>query len=560
MTKFFSLVKLLFVSQFRVKPSTTGKKSKGGAIALWIIIAISFSPMFVGVAIVSYGLGGLVPSDKTVVTFMMLLAQGVTLMFGFASVIANVYNGKDADRLLYLPMSSQQIFFAKLFVAYVNEAAISTLIILTTLLPYGIASAAGVGYFATLVIAIVLVPLLPMLLSSLVAMPICLLMAKIGKNGVVKNILQILLFVAVMLGYMAIVQNLGASGDTTPDIAVILSQWLDKVQAVTPYMHPNYPLASALVSADFVTWLLQFALTVAEFAVLAAALYAVSKPFYNKIMSLSLETSFGKRKSATNADYDAKPTSVFKELIVTDMKRVLRDSQMGFQSLVGLVMVPVVIIFLSIGFQQGSTENPSEPTLISMYPVIVTLGIMCYLILLTAGTNVLGLFPVSRENKSFYLIKTLPVPFEVYLQSKVVLATVVMLVVDLLSAICAMIFFGVDVLSGLGMMIVLALVGYGEMCITTLADVKEPKLGWTNFQQSLKNTKNSLIAFLVGIAAAVVIGGIGALFTLWLVKTNQNYVQILMWATLFVVGGVFAFVCNKIMRDNARRFFERIEP
>ncbi len=58
MKKFISLTKLLFVQQYRVKP-TDGKKRRGGTIAAYIILAVCFAPMLVMIAISMFGLGKL---------------------------------------------------------------------------------------------------------------------------------------------------------------------------------------------------------------------------------------------------------------------------------------------------------------------------------------------------------------------------------------------------------------------------------------------------------------------------------------------------------------------
>ncbi len=563
MKKFLSLVGLVLKQQYRIKPSSTDKPKKGGAIALIVLIALCFCPIIIGVVFFCYAMGQVVPSDAGVVTLLLLANSGVTLLFGLPSVISQVYNGNGNDKLLPLPITSQQLFFAKLFAVYINEATTSSVLVLITLLPFGIGSAAGWQYFAMLLPTMLLVPLLPLLLSALLAMPIAIFTARLGKKGVVKNVISLVAFVAVMLVYALFMQSLGINESdelAMADLAVIISAWLAKIADVMAWMHPLYTLALALTSTDFISWLGHFALTLIEFAAIFVILYAVVKPFFGKVVSLSLESgSNSVRAYRRSTEHVKGSVGVVRQLVVTDFKRTIRDTQMGFQALASLVACPLVVILLSFAFSQTGAEE-SDLNAITQIPSLTALVLLVYLLLITGSTNVLGLFPVSRENRAFYLIKTLPIPFEKYLHAKVILSVGLQLIAVLLTAVAAVIFGGIGLLDVLLMMIVLAFIGYGATCITTLVDLKSPKLNWTNFQQSLKNGKNAFVGMAIGFASTLVVGAIGAVCFVWYYYCRQIISIVVMWTVLIVVSVVFACVANKIMISNGARYFDKIEP
>lgn len=571
MTKFFSLVGLMFKQQFRTKPTESGKKSKAGTIILFVVLAIVFVPVAIYIFIGCLGLGKYVsanlPQDTYagIVGTLLLGVQGVTLLFGFHGVLVNVFNCKDADKLLYLPIKGTTVFWAKFFVAYVNEAVAGALLLFVTVLPFGIGMGGGIGYYLTLLVALLLVPLLPMLVSTLLAMPLSMLSAKIGKNGAVKTVFNVLLYLAVMALYIWLMQQFGYGGNGDENITdeealkKIVAMIVDHISAAIVYVHPDYMMAKTFVATD-VSGLGSFALSLAEFAALFALLALISKAFYGKMLTLTVEgggSTIQKSKKSLQID---KKSGVISQLIASDFKRVVRDPQMGFQAFAGMLIAPLIVVIFAIGFSTGNDIGVSLGEFIKQNGMIVGMSLMIYLTLLTAGTNVLGLFPMSRENKSLYLLKTLPIPFEKVLLAKVLLATLVALVTDFITAILVVFVAGFNPLSALLLMLGLLAYGFGNMCLTTRMDLKSPKIGWSNFQTSLKNSKNSWIAMLLGLLSGVIVCVTSMGFLLWHSVSGTRYIEWLMWIAIDLVGALYAYVGYRIMRNSAEKLFEKIEP
>ena len=139
------------------------------------------------------------------------------------------------------------------------------------------------------------------------------------------------------------------------------------------------------------------------------------------------------------------------------------------------------------------------------------------------------------------------------------LATVVMLVCDFLTCVLLVVFFKISWYIGIVMMIVMSLTGFGSMCITTLSDLKSPKLGWTNFNQSLKNAKNSWIAMLVGLLVMLGIGVLSVGFIVWYALADSVFALVAMWIVIAVASAVFAVYSYKYMASRAKNYFEMIE-
>lgn len=562
MKSFFALVKLLFTQQFR--STSADKKKRTGTIIAFVVLGLCFAPMLVSLIVAIYSLGTIIGGNQGLVALLILVCQSLVLVLGLPSLIVGVFIPRDAEKLLYLPVKPSTIFLAKLTVAYINEVITTVVTILLLLVPYGIGANMTVGYYLMLLPSLLLIPMLPILLGTAIAMPFALILSKVGKTGLGKTITSIVFFVAFMAIYMTIMfglMDLEASmpdGEITPEQLVAMIQGMvTQLSSKMVYVHPNYVLAGSITTTGFVSWVTNFLLTLVEFGALATLCILIAQPFYKHMLAGEIEGggSSGKKAKLT---YDTKPTSIVKQLVLTDFKRTLRDSQMGFQSFVGIIMLPLLVVVFGTTLTEtpmGETNFFSDP----LYQLIAPVVLVAYFGLLGGGTNVLGLYPITRENNSFYILKSLPISFEKILMSKVLLSSIVMVAVYLLTTVIAVFTMKIWWYIAIGMMLVLTLTGFGTQCLTTRLDLKEPKFGWSNFNQSLKNSKNSWMAMLIGFIVIIVIGAIVTGFMLLYLATQSEVIILLMWLALTLASALYAFVAYKILVSNSQKLFERIE-
>lgn len=318
-----------------------------------------------------------------------------------------------------------------------------------------------------------------------------------------------------------------------------------------------------MTGATFGAVALNLLITLSENALLFAIVLLMAVPFYNWMLTTSVEGGTHRKKAVKADSLQVKNEGVIKELIFTDIKRVTRDSQMGFQCILSLIMLPLMVVVFYFAFSMGSGEDAGTLDILRnepLFQVIAPIAFLGYMSLLGMTSNVLGIYPISRENKSIYIIKSLPISFNKYLLAKVILATSAMLISDTVMCVLVVALFGIKWYYGLLMLVTMALMGFGAMCITTLLDLKSPKLGWTNFNQSLKNAKNSWFAMLIGLICMVAFVTVSVLFIVGYSLTGGWYMLLIMWILIVGLAAGFAAVSYKIMTDKAQKYFNNIEP
>lgn len=584
MTKYFALVKLLFTQQYKTRDALGGKnkKKRGGWIITIILLALCFLPFIAGIIVAMYYMGQMSHGNVYVGTFLMLICQGLVMMFGVHSVISNVFVVKDADKLEYLPIRNITVFLAKFTVTYINEIITTAITVCVVLLPFGIGAGASAAFYAALPFALLFIPVLPLFVGTIIAMPLSALIAAINKNGVLKTVLRVLVYVAVMALYMFVMYKFGfltgaEDGNILDDpqgyISEMIEGFIERLQNAVVYFNADYMLSQAMFAQSFGNWIGYFAASLGENALMLALIGLISAPFYRWIALRSLEEGGSARRKSAARSVQFKKKGLLRQLAVADAKRIVRDGQMGFQSFAGIIVIPfiLVIFYFMMGRSIDGDASFLEIMSISpLYQIVAPLVILGYIGMLGITTNVLGAYPISRENNAFYILKTLPISFGKILLAKVILATAVMSVCDFVTCVLIVALLKIKWYYGIAIFATMVFIGFGAMSITTLLDLKSPRFGsFGNTARSLHNAKNSWLAMLIGWLCSIAVAVIAVPFSLWYYAAMQKtdaqsiasiwYIPFVMWMLILACAFVFALVAYKIMTNKAARYFERIE-
>ena len=257
MTKYRALVKMLLGQQLRRVARSVKGKERGGTIAACILLAVCFAPLLVGMFVLMLAVGGMAGRDANVLSMLLLCCQGAVFLLGSLTSVASIFDSRDSDRLLYLPIRSITAFWARFTVVYLGELIVSAACMVCVIVPYGIGALATLHFWALLPLIFLLIPLFPTLLGVIVTVPVSALFASLKANPVVKNAMRIALYVVFMIVYVAVFMSFGLSSDSSDtsqnDIAHVV-EFLSSVGERTKFCHWNYTLATAATASLFTAW------------------------------------------------------------------------------------------------------------------------------------------------------------------------------------------------------------------------------------------------------------------------------------------------------------------
>lgn len=561
---FWTVVGVLLKDQFRAKPTAneTKQKRKRRAVStglVYILIVVGFSPLLALIGYTIYSLGALrLGMYAETVAFLILVCQGVVLLFSFQSILRNVFMCADGHRLLCLPLTSATIFAAKLFVAYLFETITSVVMAVALLVPFGIGAGFSLSYFLMLLPVTVLLPALPMFIGILLCIPLSMLLNRLKNHNVLRLVFQVLFFLAAMALYMVFLNSMykfdGSGNGDVNALVVLLRSLLENISGVVKYVYPVYWMGVTMTSAVWSDVLLGFlgALVCAAVMFLLAVLCAL--PMYKRNLVGQNEGSSGARKKSVQF----KQRGIVAELAVTDAKRMFRDKQFGLPALLGIVMLPIISVFMFVGFNAGS-EGGGALNSFPIYQLIAPLALFAYMLLIGMSANPIVMYPISRENRAFYLLKTYPIGLSYIFKAKLLLSSLSILAGYLLTGILSGILFDIDWIYVVFMTVSMSLYAFAQMCIVTIFDLKNPKLNWTNFNQSLKNSRTVWQSMLVSLVVILVIAGIGVAFGFWYLYSGMDYIITVMWIAVIVLGVAFSAVSYKLLISMGKKLFARIE-
>lgn len=561
---FWTVVGVLLKDQFRAKPTAneTKQKRKRRAVStglVYILIVVGFSPLLALIGYTIYSLGALrLGMYAETVAFLILVCQGVVLLFSFQSILRNVFMCADGHRLLCLPLTSATIFAAKLFVAYLFETITSVVMAVALLVPFGIGAGFSLSYFLMLLPVTVLLPVLPMFIGILLCIPLSMLLNRLKNHNVLRLVFQVLFFLAAMALYMVFLNSMykfdGSGNGDVNALVVLLRSLLENISGVVKYVYPVYWMGVTMTSAVWSDVLLGFlgALVCAAVMFLLAVLCAL--PMYKRNLVGQNEGSSGARKKSVQF----KQRGIVAELAVTDAKRMFRDKQFGLPALLGIVMLPIISVFMFVGFNAGS-EGGGALNAFPIYQLIAPLALFAYMLLIGMSANPIVMYPISRENRAFYLLKTYPIGLSYIFKAKLLLSSLSILAGYLLTGILSGILFDIDWIYVVFMTVSMSLYAFAQMCIVTIFDLKNPKLNWTNFNQSLKNSRTVWQSMLVSLVVILVIAGIGVAFGFWYLYSGMDYIITVMWIAVIVLGVAFSAVSYKLLISMGKKLFARIE-
>lgn len=555
MSKFWILFKTLFKLQF--SPKLKDAKARRnyriaiGAIAVIYVILMAF--VCAGIVSAAYSIKKVGGVDEML---MLIYIVGMTfvVIFGTIALISTLYQSRDVEFLSTLPVSPGVVFLVKLLIAYIYEALICAAVIFIPSLVLGIATSQGILYYLGALLALIIVPALPMLLTSLLAVPGMYVVSFFKSRKELGTILIILVFAAIMILYYLFIFSIqSGGGEVATDVEEALIGAFAQVDKFGIILFPLYMIAKFMTGVGVfglqlaASIPLSLLMSIASIAALLAVVFFISKATYSRGVRAQLEN----RKTAVKTNGEFKFESIKSAIVKKDFKYLLRISTFGFQCLSGIVLCPVLGIALSIANSATSEMQLEE---LMMFNSIMSYMSYVIIFMMSGSLITAAATAFTREGKEYKILRTLPISAKEIVQAKIRLPIILSMVSIALGFVACMvmsltrgIFNAVDFFGTLSISIAFS---YFANHFAIYNDLKSPKLEWTAPMEAVKNNKNAMVptficlgitmlAFIGLLIMKVVLVGFEAVGLIF----EANLISIIVYAVLlgiFILIGVLA--------------------
>lgn len=511
MSNFKQILWLLFNNGYkkRLKNASSGMK------VVFILAAIFGTLFFVGF---SFILLPIAPVAKEVgklsnlITLVTLIGIGASLVLSTASIISNLYLSRDAEFFATLPISPPTIYFAKLAYIYLSELIINTIISLPATIIIGVSAGMSWTYWLAMLLVLIVAPIFPLIISSILALPLMFIVSFFRARAVFSSIALILIFSVVMAAYFFTVgginyNNIGGGNNNSLTIQQSINNVFESISQIMYFLPPLSALTYLATSQTNTLFGWQNSLLFSNFINLAVAIlgltilfvlsYIIAKLVYQRGVSAQLESN--KRISHRTRDTN---DSVFKAFASKDFKEILRTPTFALQILSVIVLAPIVMAMTS--WSIGTSMNNIAEDIQFIGGIIALLPMVIFMFassgIITGAGSIF-----SREGKNFYHIKMLPINPLVVIKAK-------LRVIYIISSITTTISFIIFVILTQQYLVAIISLGFsfiyswGIINLSAIFDIKRPKLVWASPIEAVKNNKNILAPTFIHLGFAILVG------------------------------------------------------
>ena len=507
---------VIFRGSKKVKKPSKTKLVLFALLALYVISACMFSVGFFFHMMAGVLPGWMYFSNLALMTF------GAAVMMTAFSCQSLLFEAKDNELLLSLPIKPVDILGGRLLVLLTLEYLTSLLVLLPAVAVYAWVVRPAIAFYLFTIAAMLVLPLLGLTVSSLLGYLVSVLTKKLGNKSFVT--LVYLAFIGIyMWGYTSLVNmaTKAMESGVAPDAA-----W----QKLLP---PMYRMGMALGELDVISLAYFMLWCLVPFGVMY---YILSRSF------ISIATANHSGRRVEYKERRLEKSSIFKALIIKEFKRFISTPiyllNSGFGFLLSVVLGVVILV-------KGSGIIGNIMPELAQNATIGVLGVLCFLAAMSTTTAP----SISLEGKNIWILKSNPIKTTDILGAKLMLNLVLGVPTLVFAGLCSAYAVGattiqtaIIVLIPVGVQIFVAIMGL-------VFNLYFPKLDAVNETAVVKQSASVMLTLFSAFAF------LAALITAYVyIKVPIEWLG----AGAFVVISVINAVAYKFLMGKGVRMFEEL--
>lgn len=480
------------------------------------------------------------------------ITQLVVLFFGILTSMGYLYFSKDQKLLSTLPFEKGVVFAVKSTQAYLGELLINCIVFIPIAVAYGIICnvygyALPWTYYLVAVLAAFMTPAVPMLLITLLSLPIMRLVAIFKRRRVGNGIALAVLYLLFMVGYLALA-GVGSAGEITLGEGALTA--FDNVRKATIF---NYPIINAMLGNK--GWA-NFFIYFAGILVLFAVNLLFSLLFYNKILRDSEESGgeVVRKKSRSTA-----PKSVFGSFFLKELKTLVSTPTILMSVILGLVMPVLMMAFVKFTFSDISTAEDPVPWMIGNLDMF-SVGLATFIVqLMSVSAGSVNSVGFSLEGKNLPMLKSLPLSPRELVKIKLSFSMVITGIQSISVLIAFPLIMGIhNPIAIIGLPLTVALSGFSSNSMMLYFDLKDPNYTWNNISEITKNNKRMIKPMMIVMAVAFAYFIIAVILGVAGKTLSATAALAIYYGSAIALLGVFSWLSYRKLMERPEYYFAAI--
>lgn len=551
MKKILELTKVFLKTSFsNMEAQTMGNnKSKLGMAFLYLFLIVYLGGI---IGFLSYNvIDGLISiqQEAVFIGLILLMTIGFTLFQSIFSSINVLYFTKDSEYILPLPLKPSEIILARTNVIIIMEYIVELIISLVPLIIYGVMTGAGVIYYITMLIALILIPIFPVLLISTIVMFV-MSFSKIVRN---KNRFQLIATVIVLI--FSVVPGMSFSTFdeeiTQEQMIQLVMQANGLVDLIKGYFPTLAPLTTALTTTSLFEVLISILETIGiSFIALIIYVFIAEKIYFKGLVG-NLFSGNKKKGKVDLSKNNFRNSKLYKSYIGKEFKLLFRNPIFLMQCLVPAVLIPIIMIgIFALNFKDISQEELQEITSLIPTDTLVVVSVILGIIQFFFMFSYISITAISRDGNNAVFMKYAPVSLYKQYMYKIAPNYIINTIMIILTLVMLQYFLKMHLIT-LALIFVISMVMSALQSILMLIiDLKKPKLEWDSEYAVVKQNMNLMYPMILSLVNI----GVIVLVTMF---TGSMGIYVGSGVLLLLYGGLTYLVSNYLYK-NQNKLAEKI--
>ena len=552
MDKVIKLTKIFLKNSFSNMDARMGISTKSKSkIIVYGLLFLYFAGLII---FLGYNLlDGLIAIHQETIFVGMILFMifGLGIIQTIFSSINILYFTKDSEYLLPLPLKPYQIILARTNVMLIAEYVIIFLIGFIPLVMYGILTGAGIVYYLTMILSVILVPILPVLLISMLIMFI-MSFARLTKNRNRFQLFATLLVLAIIIALS--ISTSGMKQDlTNEEMAQMVVQANGMIELVKGYVPTVDYLMEALTTNSLFTAIVEVLKTLGITIIGFIVYMLIAQKIYFKGLVGNL---FGGGASSSNKEINQKEyrnSKLYKSYVGKEFKNMARNPVFLMQCLIPAILIPIIMVVVvytglnsdGMGLEQITQMVQQMPTN-TFFIACIILGVIQFFTMFIY----ISITAISRDGENAVFMKYIPVSLYKQYMYKIIPNIIMNIVTIIITLGMAEYLLNLPVITLIALFVVATIMGILQSIAMIIVDLKRPKLNWDSEYAVAKQNLNLVFPVLLAMVNIVILVGF-----VYLLKDINVYVGVGILGILYIVATV---ITNKYLYNKQYELADKI--
>lgn len=424
-------------------------------------------------------------------SIIVFLISLMTIIEGIYKSGSLLYNCKDDQLLLSLPIKRTTVLFIRIFKFYVFEVIFNALFFIPFILAYlRWAPSLDWTFFLISTVMFFMLPIIPIIISCILGA----LISSISSHFKHKNIATIITSFAFLLIIFYVSFNSDSIFEYLIKHATDFNDLITKIY---------YPAGIYGKLVDHFNYLDLFIFILVNISLFAIGIYILSI-FYFKLNSRIKKVATNKKVSTDKLNYNKK--SITRTLIKKELDTFFKIPVFIINAGFGLLLFIIAIIVILAKFDLIVTALTDPNTInLSKNLIMDNLSLLIFtLISATAYMTSITNSVISLEGRSINILKSLPLKTKTILMSKVYSSLVLTTPVLVIGSIILFIRFKISLIECLLLLLLSVLIPLVSHFIGILVNLKYPKLDAENSTEVVKQSTSSFLSVMIGMILFIV--------------------------------------------------------